>query len=227
MGKRVRIESFNPPPILAQTHNQQLLIDAIRDSDQVISTGSAGTGKTFITAGMAADWYVRSNKRKIVITRPMIPVGEDIGFLPGDLEEKTTPWAMPVLDVIGQRIGPKKLECDLGKSIEVVPLQLMRGRTFDDAWILADEAQNLSIEQAKMLVTRVGENSKLLINGDLKQKDIDEQSGLSWLIQNINRYYLPIPIVEFTLQDCQRSEACKMWLEVMEMEDGRKKLGHK
>jgi len=223
MGKRVRIESFNPPPILAQTLNQQSLINAIRDNTQVISTGSAGTGKTFITAGLAADWYLRNSRRKIVITRPMIPVGEDIGFLPGDLSEKTTPWAMPVLDVIAQRIGVKKLECDLGKSIEVVPLQLMRGRTFDDAWILADEAQNLSIEQAKMLVTRVGENSKLLINGDIKQKDIPEKSGLAWLVENIYRYYLPIPVIEFTIQDCQRSDTCKMWLEVMEMEDTRKK----
>jgi len=227
MGKRVRIESFNPPPILAQTHNQQHLMDAIRDNTQVISTGSAGTGKTFITAGLAADWYIRNNKRKIIITRPMIPVGEDIGFLPGDLAEKTTPWAMPVLDVIAQRIGSKRLECDLGKGIEVIPLQLMRGRTFDDAWILADEAQNLSVEQAKMLVTRIGENSKLLINGDIKQQDIPEKSGLAWLSENVKRYYLPIPIIEFNIHDCQRSDACKMWLEVMEMEDSRKKSGFK
>lgn len=226
MGKRVRLESFNPPPILAQTHNQQLLIDAILENTQIISTGSAGTGKTFISAGLAADWYIRSNKRRIIITRPMVPVGEDFGFLPGDLEEKTTPWAMPVLDVIAQRIGPKRLECDLGKSIEVVPLQMMRGRTFDDAWILADEAQNLTVEQAKMLVTRIGENSKLIINGDMKQKDIPEYSGLAWLLNNIRRYYLPIPTIEFTLHDCQRSDVCKMWLEVMEMEDNRDKLGH-
>jgi phosphate starvation-inducible PhoH-like protein len=224
MGKRVvRIERDSPPPILAKTHNQQALIDAIKFNDQVITTGSAGTGKTFLTAGLAADWYVRSAKRKIIITRPMVPVGEDFGFLPGDLEEKTTPWAMPVLDVISQRIGPNKLECDLGKNIEIVPLQMMRGRTFDDAWILADEAQNLSIEQAKMLVTRIGENSKLLINGDIKQKDIPEKSGLSWLVDNIHKYHLPIPVVEFTLHDCQRSETCKMWLEVMEMEDSLNK----
>jgi len=221
MGKRVRIESFNPPPILAQTHNQQTLIDAIWDNNQVVTTGSAGTGKTFITAGLAADWYVRSPKRRIIITRPMVPVGEDFGFLPGDLDEKTTPWAMPVLEVISQRIGPKKLECDLGKNIEIAPLQLMRGRTFDDAWILADEAQNLSIEQAKMLVTRIGENSKLLINGDINQKDIPSTSGLAWLVENIHRYHLPIPVVEFTLHDCQRSDTCKMWLEVMEMEASR------
>jgi len=208
-------------PILPQTRNQQDLIDAINFNDQVISTGSAGTGKTFISAGMAADWYAQRASRRIIITRPMVPVGEDMGHLPGDVNEKTVPWALPVLDVIKQRVGENKLKCDLGKSIEIVPLQMMRGRTFDDAWILADECQNLSIPQAKMLITRIGTNSKLLINGDLKQKDIPMVSGLSWLLQQVERYDLPVPVVEFTLDDCQRSDTCKMWLEVMEAEDNR------
>jgi phosphate starvation-inducible PhoH-like protein len=222
MGKRnkkVYSQSYVVPPILAKTPNQQLLMDAIKYNDQVITTGSAGTGKTFITAGLAADWYAKSPKRKIIITRPMIPVGEDIGHLPGDLSEKTVPWALPVLEVIKQRVGANKLKCDMDKSIEIVPLQMMRGRTFDDCYILADECQNLSVDQAKMLITRVGENSKLLINGDLKQKDIPVFSGLAWLLQQIEKYYLPVPVIEFDLNDCQRSGICKMWLEVMEWED--------
>lgn len=146
----------------------------------------------------------------------MVPVGEELGHLPGDLDDKTIPWAMPVLDVIAQRVGQGKVKCDLGKNIEIVPLQLMRGRTFDDTWILADECQNLTVEQAMMLVTRVGVNAKLLINGDLKQKDIPCNSGLSWLVEKINKHNLPIPVIEFTLKDCQRSDACRMWLEVME-----------
>jgi len=224
MGKRTK-KKYTPtqtvPPILAKTQNQNELIESIKYCDQVITTGSAGTGKTYITAGMAADWYSKNPYRKIVITRPMVPVGEDMGHLPGDVEEKTVPWALPVLDVIQQRVGKNKMECDLGKSIEIVPLQLMRGRTFDDSWILADECQNLTIEQAKMLITRIGQNSKLLINGDLKQKDIPCFSGLSWLVSMIDRYELPIPVIEFTLDDCQRSETCKMWLEVMEMEESK------
>lgn len=225
MGKRAKKlynQSYSVPPIVAKTQNQHELMESIKYYDQVITTGSAGTGKTFITAGLAADWYARSPCRKIIITRPMIPVGEDIGHLPGDIAEKTVPWALPVLDVIRQRIGANKLKCDLEKSIEIVPLQLMRGRTFDDCWILADECQNLTVDQAKMLITRVGENSKLLINGDLKQQDIPTYSGLAWLLQQINRYDLPVPVVEFTLEDCQRSDICRMWLEVMEWEDNRK-----
>lgn len=218
MGKPKQIKEYEPHPISAQTENQAELITAINESDQVIVLGPAGTGKSFITAGLAADWYKQNNKRRIIITRPMVPVGEDFGYLPGTLEEKTIPWALPVLDIIEQRIGKGKLECDLGKSIEIVPLQLMRGRTFDNAWILADECQNLTVEQAKMLVTRIGENAKLLINGDLKQKDIQEASGLKWIIDTIEKRNMPVPIVEFEISDCQRSGICRMWLEAMSEE---------
>lgn len=215
MGKPRAITTNTPAPIKAQTHNQAELINSINYNDQVVVLGPAGTGKSFITAGMAADWYVKSNKHRIIITRPMVPVGEDFGYLPGTLEEKTIPWALPVLDILEQRMGKGKLECDLGKNIEIVPLQLMRGRTFDNAWILADECQNLTVEQAKMLVTRIGVNAKLLINGDMKQKDIRESSGLSWLVDKIEQNSLPVPIVEFHIDDCQRSGICRMWLEVM------------
>lgn len=221
MGKRRYEPPFQPEPILAQSDRQAALIQAITYNTQIISTGSAGTGKTFITAGMAADWYIKSKSRTIVITRPMIPVGEDLGALPGDVDEKTQPWAMPVINVLRQRVGSGKVECDLGRSIRVCPLQLMRGETFDDTWIIADECQNLTIDQARMLVTRTGRNSKLCINGDLDQKDIPSTSGLAWLIEQINRYSLDIPIINFTLEDCQRSDECKMWLKVFQEEDHR------
>ena len=223
MGKPRKVNTNHPDPILPQTPNQDKLIKAINGYEQVVVLGPAGTGKSFITAGMAADWYAKNSRNRIIITRPMVPVGEDFGYLPGTLEEKTMPWAMPVLDIIQQRIGAGKLECDLGKTILIEPLQLMRGRTFDDAWIIADECQNLTVEQAKMLVTRVGVNAKLLINGDLKQKDIDESSGLQWIINNIHKHNLPIPVVEFDIDDCQRSGICKMWLEVMDKETEIKK----
>lgn len=220
MGKPAKVYSnHQPPPIRGLTPNQKELMEAIRLYEQVVILGPAGTGKTFIAAGLAADWYAQTTHRKLIITRPMVPVGEDFGYLPGTLEEKVTPWALPVLDVIGKRIGIGKLECDLGKNIEIVPLQLMRGRTFDDSWIIADECQNLTVEQAKMLVTRIGVNSKLLINGDIKQKDIHGESGLTWLINSIHKHDLPVPVVEFDISDCQRSGICKMWLEVMAKEN--------
>lgn len=218
MGKPRKVNPNQPDQIQAQTDNQAKLIKAINSSEQVVVLGPAGTGKSFITAGMAADWYAKNSRNRIIITRPMVPVGEDFGYLPGTLEEKTMPWAMPVLDIIQQRVGAGKLECDLGKTVLIEPLQLMRGRTFDDAWIIADECQNLTVEQAKMLVTRVGVNAKLLINGDLKQKDIDESSGLQWIINSVRNNNLPVPIVEFEIDDCQRSGICRMWLEVMDKE---------
>jgi phosphate starvation-inducible PhoH-like protein len=215
MGKPTPTTTHTPDPIQPQTPNQDKLMKAIRTNDQVVVLGAAGTGKTFIMAGMAADWYVKRNKNRIIITRPMIPVGEELGHLPGTLEEKVTPWAKPVLNIIRSRIGAGKLECDLHKNIEIIPLQLMRGETFDDAWILVDEAQNITVEQAKMLVTRVGVNAKLLINGDLAQKDISEASGLAWLINTIKRRNMRIPVVEFGIEDCQRSGICREWLEAI------------
>jgi phosphate starvation-inducible protein PhoH and related proteins len=215
MGKPKVYAEHEAARIAPQTENQDALMQAINKSEQVIVLGPAGTGKSFICAGLAADWYKQNNKRKLIITRPMVPVGEELGHLPGTLEEKVTPWAKPVLNIIEQRIGRGKLECDLHKSIEIIPLQLMRGETFDNAWILADECQNLTVDQAKMLVTRVGVNSKLLINGDIAQLDIKEKSGLSWMIDTIKRKEMPIPVVEFDIEDCQRSGLCKMWLYAM------------
>lgn len=215
MSKPKQYSNHEPDPIVPKTANQKKLVDAMIQYDQVVVLGPAGTGKTFITAGLAADWYAKAVRNQLIITRPMVPVGEDFGYLPGTLDEKVTPWAMPVLSIIEQRLGKGKLECDLGKNIQIAPLQLMRGRTFDNAWILADECQNLTVEQAKMLVTRTGEHSKLLINGDLAQKDIDEESGLKWIIDNVYRHDLPIPVVEFDIDDCQRSGICRMWLNVM------------
>ena len=219
MGKPKRFAEYDvPSDIEPRTDNQEDLMYAIENSEQVVVLGPAGTGKSYICAGMAADWYKQNKYRKIIITRPMVPVGEEFGHLPGDLLEKTVPWALPVLSIIEERVGKGKLECDLGYSVEIVPLQLMRGRTFDNAWILADECQNLTVEQAKMLVTRVGENSKLLVNGDIAQTDIDTQSGLSWMIDTIERRNMPIPVVEFDIEDCQRSGICKMWLRAMSEE---------
>ena len=213
MGKPKRIADYDVPcDIEPQTDNQDDLMYSIENNDQVVVLGPAGTGKSYICAGMAADWYKQNRHRKIIITRPMVPVGEEFGHLPGDILEKTVPWALPVLNIIEERVGKGKLECDLGTSIEIVPLQLMRGRTFDNAWILADECQNLTVEQAKMLVTRVGENSKLLVNGDIAQTDIDERSGLAWMIETIRNRNMPIPVIEFDIEDCQRSGICKMWL---------------
>ena len=149
--------------ILPKTENQGKLIDAITNSKQVLILGPAGTGKTYVTATCAADLYTLKEIDKIVITRPHVAVGKDIGFLPGTLEEKAQPWALPVLDVLVKHLGRGAVDTGLKNgNIEVATLALMRGRSFDDAFIIVDEAQNIEIPEIKMLLTRVGEGLSLI-----------------------------------------------------------------
>jgi phosphate starvation-inducible PhoH-like protein len=150
---------------------------------------------------------------KVVITRPHIPVGKDIGFLPGTLEEKAAPWALPVLDVLERHLGKGVVETALKNgNIEVAPLALMRGRSFDDTFVICDEAQNITLPELKMLVTRIGEGSTLVLNGDIQQSDLKEGDGLSKIIHLTKKHMLPIPIIEFTLDDIVRSDICKLWI---------------
>src|SRR5210317_2524093 len=151
---------------------------------------------------------------KVVITRPHIPVGKDIGFLPGTLEEKAAPWALPVLDVLEKQLGKGVVETALKNgNIEVAPLALMRGRSFEDTFVICDEAQNITFHELKMLLTRVGENTKLVLNGDIMQSDLKEADGLTKVVHLVKKYMLPVPIVEFGVEDIIRSDMTKMWVE--------------
>ena len=199
--------------------NQKAYIEALDSSDQVIVCGPAGTGKTYIVSTYAANAYNLKQINKIVITRPHVPVGKDIGFLPGTLEEKSAPWALPVLDVLERHLGKGVVETGLKNgNIEVAPLALMRGRSFENTLVLADECQNITLPELKMLVTRVGEGSKLVLNGDIQQSDLKESDGLSKIIHLTKKHLLPIPIVEFTTDDIVRSGICKDWIKVFTKE---------
>ena len=155
--------------IVPKTDNQGKLIEAIKNSKQVLILGPAGTGKTYVTATCAADLYTLKEIDKIVITRPHVAVGKDIGYLPGTLEEKAQPWALPVLDVLVKHLGKGAVDTALKSgNIEVATLALMRGRSFDNAFIIVDEAQNIEIPEIKMLLTRVGEGSTIVLNGDIQ-----------------------------------------------------------
>jgi len=202
-------------PLEAKTRKQQEYIDALTTSSQVIVVGPAGTGKTYIAATMAAKLYQAKEIDKIVITRPHIAVGKDIGFLPGTLEEKTTPWAMPVLDILERHLGKGTVETGIKNgNIEMCPLALIRGRTFDKAFIILDEAQNLTIQEVKALLTRVGEGSQVVLDGDIQQSDIKETSGLHKVTHLAKKHMLPVPIIEFDIDDCVRSDICKQWITV-------------
>lgn len=200
--------------ILPRNENQQFYIESLQTSDQVIVFGPAGTGKTYVVSSVAADMYNMKQINKIVITRPHVAVGKDIGYLPGTLEEKSAPWALPVLDVLEKQLGKGVVETALKNgNIEVAPLALMRGRSFDDTFVICDEAQNITLHELKMLVTRIGEGSKLVLNGDIQQSDLKEADGLTKIVHLAKKHMLPIPIVEFTIDDIVRSDICKQWIE--------------
>jgi len=198
-----------------RTNNQRDLWDYMKTHDQIFILGPAGTGKTFVTATFAADLYTLKEIDKIVITRPHVAVGKDIGYLPGTLEEKTYPWALPVLDVLTKHLGKGAVETGIKNgNIEMAPLALMRGRSFEDAFIIVDETQNITTHELKMLLTRVGDGSKIVLNGDVQQSDLKEADGLSKVIHLAKKHMLDIPIVEFGVEDIVRSGICAEWVKV-------------
>lgn len=206
--------------ILPRGSNQKLLISALKEYTQVFILGPAGTGKTYVTATYAADRYTLKEIDKIVITRPHVAVGKDLGYLPGTLEEKTYPWALPVLDVLIKHLGKGAVETGIkNDNIEMAPLALMRGRSFDNSFIIVDEAQNITIHELKMLLTRVGEGSTIVLNGDVQQSDLKEADGLSKVIHLAKKHMLSVPVVEFGVDDIVRSDICAQWVKVF-MKEG-------
>ena len=207
-------------PLVPRNDNQELYVKALKSSNQVIVFGPAGTGKTYIAATYAANLYITKAIDKIVITRPHVAVGREIGYLKGSLEDKTLPWALPVLDVLEGHLSKGAVEIAVkNNNIEVAPMALMRGRSFDNAFILVDEAQNITVDEIKMLLTRVGEGSTIVLNGDLQQSDIKETSGLAKITHLAKKHNLDLPVIEFGLDDVVRSATCKMWIEVFMKEN--------
>lgn len=208
-------------PLVARNPNQKLYINYLSTEPQVVVTGYSGTGKTYVAATHAANRYLEGKIKRIIVTRPNVAVGRDLGYFPGTLEEKIAPWVAPVHDTLVEHLGAGKVETDIKNgNIRYVPLSVMRGRSFDNTFILVDEAQNLTIHEMKMLLTRVGENSQLVINGDIKQSDLRNtpESGLSKIVNLIHKYDMDIPIVDFTLEDIVRSSICKQWAIVFDKE---------
>ena len=201
--------------MVPKTEKQGELMEAIDNSSQIIVFGPAGTGKTYVTTTKAADMYLTKKIDKIVITRPMVSVGKDIGILPGELIDKVAPWALPVLDVLIKHMGKATVEIGLKSgNIEIAPLALMRGRSFDGAFIICDEAQNITTVELKMLLTRVGEGSTIVLNGDVQQTDLKASSGLPIIIDLVEKYEMDVPVVEFDLDDIVRSDICAQWTRV-------------
>ena len=205
-----------PPPLLPKTDKQADYIAAIMTRQQTVSMGCAGTGKTYIAGSIAAD-LLRVNKiSKIVLTRPNVGAGKSLGFFKGSMAEKIEPWIAPFTEVIKARLGAAAYEIYMKRGqIEIVPFEVMRGRTFNDAFVILDEAQNTTPEEIKMFLTRIGEDTKVVINGDISQSDLrGKTSGLKKVVELAQRFNLPIPIIEFSEDDIVRSDVCAMWIKV-------------
>ena len=201
------------PAIKALNPAQAGYLDALRTSPQVVVLGPAGTGKTWMAATYAADLFRNGQIDKIILTRPNVPCGRSLGYFPGTLEDKFAPWAAPVAEAIRDRIGKAAYDIALKRGdIELVPFEVMRGRSWKNAFVLLDEAQNTTAAEIKTFLTRVGEDCTVVINGDVNQCDLDEASGLRVVIHMIKSQMLPVPVIEFTRNDIVRSGTCAMWV---------------
>jgi len=171
-----------------RTEGQARYVESMRRHDVVFAVGPAGTGKTFLAVAMAVEALKHHSIRKIVLVRPAVEAGESLGFLPGDMQAKINPYLRPLLDAINEMIGYDQVQRLIQQDvIEVVPLAYMRGRTLNESFIILDEAQNSTIGQMKMFLTRMGENSKVVVSGDTTQIDLPQgsQSGLKDALQRI------------------------------------------
>ena len=193
-------------PIKAKTVGQQKYVDSIKKNTIVFGVGPAGTGKTFLAVAMAVTALKQKQITRIILTRPAVEAGEKLGFLPGDLQSKIDPYLRPLYDALGEMLGQESFSKHLEKGIiEIAPLAYMRGRTLDDAFIILDEAQNTTPEQMKMFLTRLGNNSKAIVTGDITQIDLPfiKKSGLIEAIEILTDI-AGIDIFKFTHKDVVR-----------------------
>jgi|TARA_R110002020_G_scaffold359410_1_gene572061 phosphate starvation-inducible PhoH-like protein len=202
-GRTARRKVLKP-----KTKNQEEYIKAIEKNDVTFCTGPAGTGKTAVAVGIACDYLLDKRVEKLVVTRPVIESGRGLGFLPGTFEEKIHPYLIPVLEEMEFRLNTNRVQAyrDEGK-IEVVPLEYMRGRNFHNCFVVLDEAQNATFEQLKMFVTRIGWDSKAVINGDIDQTDLlkKDQGGLEEFLDRLSDVE-GVGISELTQDDIIRNE---------------------
>ena len=203
--------------------NQIKYVKYLNDNNSkiIISLGPAGTGKTLFACQKAITQLKEEEINKIIITRPVVTVEEEIGFLPGNIIKKMDPWTKPLFDIFLEYYSKTELDLMLNNNkIEICPLAFMRGRTFKNAFIIADEMQNSSPNQMKMLTTRLGDNSRLVITGDLNQSDIKFDNGLNDFVLKLNKYVKNnnssklINVIEFENNDIERSEIVKKVIEI-------------
>ncbi len=212
------IHGVSGKTICARTPNQQLLFKKYADNDLLFAIGPAGSGKTYTAIALAVKALKNKEVKKIILSRPAVEAGEKLGFLPGDMKEKIDPYLQPLYDALQDMIPANKLaEYMSNNVIQIAPLAFMRGRTLADAVIVLDEAQNTTIEQIKMFLTRMGLGSKMIITGDLTQIDLpnSQKSGLKDALQVLNGIK-GIAVIEFNKKDIVRHKLVQRIVEAYE-----------
>jgi phosphate starvation-inducible PhoH-like protein len=209
--------------VVARSDNQNLYAQAVRKHDIIFVSGPAGTGKTYIAVAAAVDWFTRGSCDRIILVRPVVEAGENLGFLPGDVKEKVDPYFRPLYDALFDMFPTEKLRRYLEQDIiEVAPLAYMRGRTLSHAFVILDEAQNTTAGQMKMFLTRLGYRSKAVITGDLTQIDLPnpEQSGMIVAL-NILKNIQGISFVELDASDVVRHRLVQDIIEAYDVHNRR------
>jgi phosphate starvation-inducible PhoH-like protein len=215
--------------VRARTINQKTLVQAVDKNDMVFAVGPAGTGKTYTAVALAVRALKAKEVKRIVLTRPAVEAGENLGFLPGDLKEKLDPYMMPLYDALRDMIPPEKLADMLEFGIiEIAPLAFMRGRTLDKAFVILDEAQNTTSMQMKMFLTRMGMTAKFVITGDMSQIDLPhkQKSGLAYAL-DIVKDIEGIGVVRLNQNDVIRHELVKRIIEAFDVAERKEKEDNK
>jgi phosphate starvation-inducible PhoH-like protein len=221
VDESVIVYGNNGKSVRARTVNQRVLVDEYRKNDLVFAVGPAGTGKTYTAIALAVAAFKNKSVKKIILTRPAVEAGEKLGFLPGDMKEKLDPYLQPLYDALNDMIPPRKLaELIETGTVQIAPLAYMRGRTLDNAFVILDEAQNATVSQLKMFLTRMGRNAKFIVTGDMTQIDLPSRhlSGLNstiQLLQNISG----ISVIHFDQRDIIRHPLVKDIVDAFEKQE--------
>lgn len=223
--KKASSISTQKSTVTARTFMQSAFIDSMAKNDLIFGVGPAGTGKTFLAVAYAAMLLERGDVKRIILSRPAVEAGENLGFLPGDMKEKVDPYLRPLYDALYEMLAAEKVEKYIEKNIiEVAPLAFLRGRTLKDAAIILDEAQNTTAAQMKMILTRIGENSKMIITGDPTQIDLPPRvkSGLKDALDTLRRVENMV-VITFGNRDVVRHKLVSQIVQAYDMAAALKK----
>ena len=220
-GSEILVHGNHGAKIKAKTINQKKLVELVNKNDMVFAVGPAGTGKTYTAVALAVRALKAKEVKRIILTRPAVEAGENLGFLPGDLKEKLDPYLMPLYDALRDMIPAEKLAdmIEFG-IIEIAPLAFMRGRTLDKAFVILDEAQNTTTMQIKMFLTRMGKSAKFAITGDMSQVDLPrkQKSGLAYALDALNGVE-GIGVIRMGAADVMRHQLVKRIIVAMDKMD--------